>query len=351
MADSKNFNWFREGYELVEFNFEWKVLVPLAQTTYEQYCYEIDSFIFSSQDSPPRKWSLELCYDREKSVDIFVWHHNLENSTTNILEPVLIKISLLNKKGREALQQMLPSSTNSNRVTFSLIKEDIIKSQCQQADGSLTVCCKIFSHVKKEEIVPLSDPSGTAIDCSGGLSTHLGNLFEDMKYSDVIFNIGGRRFPAHKIILAARSEVFDAMFQHPTEEKFTNEIEIEDVEPVVFQELLRFIYTGRLSLVTMETMAAGLLMAADKYVLDDLLYECENYLLSEMSPVNCVELILRGDLLNPAEYMENVMDEAVTFFRRLPGEVMSTTKWEKLEKENPRLLLKVQKILFSKKVN
>jgi hypothetical protein len=41
------------------------------------------------------------------------------------------------------------------------------------------------------------------------------------------------------------SKYFAAMFQHPTKEQSTDQIKIEDIEPQVFQELLRFIYTGR----------------------------------------------------------------------------------------------------------
>ena len=176
----------------------------------------------------------------------------------------------------------------------------------------------------------------------------LQGLFDDMKFSDVIFNIRGREFPAHKIILAARSEVFAAMFQHPTTENLTNKIKIEDIEPDVFHELLRFIYTGRINSTTMETMAAGLLIAADKYFLIDLKNECENYLVRQMSPENCVELILHVDLLNPAEHLKKVLKEAAKYFRRLQSEVMATAKWETMEEENPRLLLKIQKILLRK---
>ena len=68
-------------------------------------------------------------------------------------------------------------------------------------------------------------------------------------------NVRSRRFPAHKSILAARSDVFDAMFQHPLREKLTNQILREDIEPEVFQEWLRFVYTDQLSLTTMETLA------------------------------------------------------------------------------------------------
>jgi hypothetical protein len=49
----------------------------------------------------------------------------------------------------------------------------------------------------------------------------------------------------------------------------------------------------------METMAAGLFIAADKYLLDELKMKCENYLLYHMSPENCAVLLLHGHLRNP----------------------------------------------------
>ena len=70
----------------------------------------------------------------------------------------------------------------------------------------------------------------------------------------------------------------------------------------MFQELLRFIYTGRVQVDKLETMAAGLFIAADKYLPDGLKNESENYLLHHMSPENrVVLLLLHGDLQNPAE--------------------------------------------------
>jgi speckle-type POZ protein len=166
-----------------------------------------------------------------------------------------------------------------------------------------------------------------------------------MPLSDVNFKVHDREFPAHKLILAARSEVFASMFQHPTKENLTNQIKIEDIEPDVFQELLRFIYTGRVSTATMETMAASLFIAADKYLLDQLKMTCQNHLLHHMSPENCVVLLLTGDLQNPTKPLK----EAAKFFRRLPSQVMATERWAKLEEENTRLLCQIQKFLLIKK--
>ena len=243
-----------------------------------------------------------------------------------------------------------PPQAQTAFVSVTLTKKDIVQSEFQQADGSYIFRCKIFYHMKKQSVSTPGNPPNPrlVIDCNGNLMIQLEKLFEDMKFSDVVFNIGTRQFPAHKSILAARSEVFEAMFTHSTKEKLTNQIDIEDIEPGIFKELLRFIYTGRLNSTTMETMAAGLLIAADKYLLTELKNECENYLVRQMSPVNCVELILHGNLLNPAEHLKKVLKEAAKVFLLLPGEVMATSKWEKMEKENPQLLFKIQKILFSK---
>ena len=254
-------------------------------------------------------------------------------------------MSIHNQKGTKVFQQMLSSAPTTHCVIFNLPKEDLIKSKCQQLDGSLTFCWKIFTHVIKKPVSSSADAPVFAVDCTGGLSSHLDGLFNNMQFSDVIFNICDREFPAHKSILAARSEVFAAMFQHRMKEKLTNQIEIEDIEPEVFHALLRFIYTGRVLFDKMESMAAGLFIAADKYLLDELKMKCENYMLLHMSPDNCLVLLLHGDLLNPTE----PLNEAAKFFQRFPIQVTATERWEKMKQENLVLLCKIQQFVLCKK--
>ena len=164
---------------------------------------------------------------------------------------------------------------------------------------------KVDSYVKRHSI-----PS----DCNLQLITHLEKLFDGTKFSDGIFNVRVRQSPSHKSILAASRDFFDAMFQHPLKEKLSNEIKMKDIEREVFHELLRLIYTGRLSITTMEKLTVGLLMAADKYMLKELVRECTVYLINNMSPVHCVELILHLDLLNPPEYLKNVFSGRIYSF-------------------------------------
>ena len=76
-----------------------------------------------------------------------------------------------------------------------------------------------------------------------------------------------------------------------------------------------------------------------------LTHECENYLLSQMSPDNCIVLLLHGDLQNPAEHLK----KAAKFFRRNPSQVMATDGWKKIEKENPAVLCEILEFLHRKK--
>jgi hypothetical protein len=47
--------------------------------------------------------------------------------------------------------------------------------------------------------------------------------------------------------------------------------------------------------------------------------------------------------------LKKVLKEAAKIFQLMPSEVMATSKWENMEKENPQMLLKILKILLSKK--
>ena len=340
---AEKFNWFRLGYELVKAKFEWNVLLQNSHVPFLQNIGDGEYFyspLFPTPEILNSSYNLEVHQGAEQIV-IFVVHHNSAGEEEKFVEPVLVKMSILNQKGTKVFQQMLSSSPDSCVVEFNISKEQIIQSDCQQSDGSLTFCWKIFTHVIKKPVSSSADHPVFAVDCTGGLSSHLDGLFNNMQFSDVIFNICDREFPAHKTILAARSEVFAAMFQNPTKENLTNQIKIEDIEPEVFYALLRFIYTGRVLFDKMESMAAGLFIAADKYLLDELKMKCENYMLLHMSPDNCLVLLLHGDLLNPTE----PLNEAAKFFQRFPIQVTATERWEKMKQENLVLLCKIQQFV------
>ena len=64
--------------------------------------------------------------------------------------------------------------------------------------------------------------------------------------SDVTLKCEEKTFPCHKVILAARSDVFEAMFSHKdTKEDATNEVEIVDLDSETLGHMLQFVYTDK----------------------------------------------------------------------------------------------------------
>jgi len=55
-------------------------------------------------------------------------------------------------------------------------------------------------------------------------------------------------FSAHKVILAARSDYFRALLFGGLKESSLTEIELKDTPLAAFKQLLRYIYTGQVSI-------------------------------------------------------------------------------------------------------
>ncbi|XP_072027827.1 kelch-like protein 28 [Amphiura filiformis] len=79
------------------------------------------------------------------------------------------------------------------------------------------------------------------------LSQALNDLREENQLCDIIINVGGRAFNAHKAVLAASSSYFKAMFTSGFKESTEKEISIEG-NPDVFKVLIHYAYTGVLKM-------------------------------------------------------------------------------------------------------
>jgi speckle-type POZ protein len=337
------FNWIDSGSLSAKIAFDWNVQANFLETV-DGKGSDLASEFFSSQEIPNHQWKLQLS-DLGTKIRISLLHYiNTEGILANIVDPFQVKIAILNKVGAKVFQRVLYSHIHT-LVYFDLSKEEILKSNYRQLDGSLTISC-MNECVVWQPSSGIPQPMGINYTHQLRLTTQIAELFDnDMSFSDVIFKVGGSEFPAHKIILAARSQVFEAMFQHPTKEKSTNHVEIEDTEPEIFKELLRFIYTGRLTAATMEKMAVKLLVVADKYLLPELKAACERHLITLMSIENCFELLMLEDDYHHPAY--GLREEAINFFRLHPAEVISTDGGKKAKKENLALLFDVQEVAFS----
>jgi hypothetical protein len=71
------------------------------------------------------------------------------------------------------------------------------------------------------------------------------------------------------------------MFEHERDENLTNCVEILDLDPQFFKEVMGFIYMGKVPHFHSHSMATGMLPAADKYGLKSLMVMCEELICGE----------------------------------------------------------------------
>ncbi|XP_051173140.1 speckle-type POZ protein-like [Leptopilina boulardi] len=114
--------------------------------------------------------------------------------------------------------------------------------------------------------------------------------------SDVVFKINEKQFPAHKVILASTSPVFEKMFTHQMKENITNNVLIEETDPEVFEEMLNYIYTGKIN--NLNTMAFGLYELANKYHITKLKKVCEQCLGECLAIDNVISILTIADRCN-----------------------------------------------------
>ena len=74
---------------------------------------------------------------------------------------------------------------------------------------------------------------------------------------DVWLCVGAERFAAHKIVLAAASAYFDAMFLGGLAEADKDRVDIHGMSSDIFKILLEFIYTGEIICLRSELEKVG----------------------------------------------------------------------------------------------
>ena len=150
------------------------------------------------------------------------------------------------------------------------------------------------------------------------------HLFETKMHSDVVFNVKGKEIKAHKGILASGSDVFETMFNIDMEEKKKNQVEITDIEYNVFEELLRYIYCGKVD--GIEWVADDLIVAAEKYGVKSLKFECEKELIKKISIENCLDYFNFSDLIGTKELENNTIQFINDHFEQLKNPISELPK-------------------------
>lgn len=198
-----------------------------------------------------------------RTISLFDWTTQRFSSrtpfTTNLSDPILMAVHYINRGEREASGGYVVDDRLTIKCAVTVVKQP-----------------RVFEPANSDVMVPPSD-----------ITEHLAKLLESKDDADVIFEVQGEEFPAHKLVLAMRSPVFEAELYGPMRKKDSNHIVIDDMQTAIFKVLLHFIYTDSLPVMDdfdgndKKEMTRHLLVAADLYGMERLKLVCESILCKE----------------------------------------------------------------------
>ncbi|XP_034559274.1 kelch-like protein 40a [Notolabrus celidotus] len=128
------------------------------------------------------------------------------------------------------------------------------------------------------------------------LQDGLCDLLENDKFVDCVLKIQEKEFPCHRLVLAASSPFFKAMFLSDLEESKKREIVLKDVEPGVMGMILRYLYTSDINLT--EQNVQDIFMVANMYQIPSIFSVCVSYLQEKLVLGNCLAIFRLGLLLD-----------------------------------------------------
>ncbi|XP_026458851.1 BTB/POZ and MATH domain-containing protein 3-like [Papaver somniferum] len=178
-------------------------------------------------------------------------------------------------------------------------------------------------------------------------------LLESKIGFDITFQVGNEFFRAHKLILAARSPVFRAMFFGLVGNPEVEIVVIEEFNPFTFKAMLLFLYSDEFpeahelfdsdSLCTSTTIARHLLVAADRYGLARLKLMCEEKLYEDITANTVADTLELADLHN----CMGLKTACLNFVAKPEnlGEVMKSDGYAYLKKCHPSLLTDLLKTI------
>ncbi|XP_065214343.1 speckle-type POZ protein B-like [Planococcus citri] len=330
------------------FNYLW--IIRRYEESFDATNSKISSPEFSTPSNERHKWSMSLHprshYDIYK-LDFLQLSLKFTCVEADVEVLARFKFSILDSERkivhgrRSAFRKWKPGK---QWFINSFIERDALleRKESLLPDDKLSILCEItvrlpsssqheVSNQPRFDIMPIETPSCT-------LSDDLSQLLEDQEFCDVTLSVNGQQFKAHKNILSARCSVFKAMFKHRMQEANSNRVEITDVKPDVFRELLHYIYTGNVKNTETATFMDLLVAAADKYDLQNLKFLCEDALCKRLSHDNAANILIIAD----SHQSEKLKAAAISFIKSNAFAVMSTDGWKDVLYHYPNLVCEVK---------
>jgi speckle-type POZ protein len=164
--------------------------------------------------------------------------------------------------------------------------------------------------------------------------THLSNLLDSQSMADVTFIVQNEKIGAHSAIVGSGSPVICAMLEEGSvQEGQTKTVKIDDIDPAVFKEVLRYLYTGRTPKLDQDDMTKSLFLAADKYRIEALRDLCEQSLISKFKVQEVAHFLVLAHFQSAPQLWE----ASLKFLEGHKKEIVDRDEWKQLNKNHPDL--------------
>ncbi|XP_059419422.1 kelch-like protein 6 [Carassius carassius] len=129
---------------------------------------------------------------------------------------------------------------------------------------------------------------------AGYLQDGLQSLRLEDSLIDVTLIVQGQSFQCHRVVLAAASHYFRAMFCNDLREKHEENINIKGIDADTMRILLEYTYTSKV-IITKDNVQR-MLEAASLFQFPHIVDACTSYLADVLHPDNCVGILLLADV-------------------------------------------------------
>lgn len=169
------------------------------------------------------------------------------------------------------------------------------------------------------------------------MAIEMAALLASAEDSDVKFLVGDTSYKAHRIIVSARSPVLKAMLTGPGK----GTVRVDEMDPMVFRNFLRYLYTEEFQDEVTPEMAQHLLVAGERYKVERLRLLCEQMLCARLDVPGAAHILMLADQHNATDLKR----AASAFVAQNANAVMATPGWELLCASRPKLLSEVMRVM------
>ncbi|GIY28903.1 speckle-type POZ protein [Caerostris extrusa] len=151
----------------------------------------------------------------------------------------------------------------------------------------------------------------------------LESLYKERTFTDATIVVGEKQFHVHRVVLAAASPVLSRMFQSEMKEKADRSLKIEDSSAHAVGELVKYLYTGKANILTVD-LAIDLLYLADKYDISSLKKEVVIYLGCNVSLKTVLDILSVADRF----CLRNLKSTALDFATENLSSILKLPNWK-----------------------